>query len=824
MDTGGHNLLNFQSYNCFMKKLIAVPGLLMMVILNSAAQKVDSALAMLSSQFPSEKIYIHYDKEYYVAGETIWFKAYLYSNGKPSGLSSNLYLQFINSKSEIIFNKQYPSLGAVAKGNIDIPDSLPQGNYYIRAFTAGMLYGDEEFIYKKNIFVFNNSGKTTSDTKGQQNISLQFFPESGNMVDGILTVVGFKATDQWGTPVEVNGSIRTEDKTTITSFKTFHDGIGKVQFRPQAGNKYVAEVETASGPRIYSLPPVLESGINLRIQNEERGKKFQLSRSGKDKTKFENLMLVVQINNNLVYENEISFEDYPSVIGHLITDSLPSGILHFTVFNKDGIPLAERISFVDNGEYRSTAEIAVTKTGMEKRAENNFDINFPEAIQRSCSVAVIDLEGGTLQDHENIWSRFLLTSDLKGYIYNPAWYFTNQNDTTKTALDNLMLTHGWSRFNWTKILAKEFPEKKYKDNGLISFTGIVKDEKTNEPVTGGMLNILLETEDSTSQTYEVNVDINGRFKMDSLLFFGKANLFYAYTGSKGKQQAVVVTAEEDIMKKTVSFVPLEIAKNNIERNTAAMQNKNEIDFRSQYIKSRLDEIKELEKVTIEARSKKLPYDIVNEKYTTGVFRSPGKVNLDNINEPANDKALNVVDYIKNRVQQIEIVGGQFVNRKNISLMTGQKWSVGVFLNEVPAQVSLLRTIRVQDVALIKFYEAGFVGVGSGSPGGAVAVYTKEKFVDETVPDKLNHFIYNGYSITKEFYNPDYSKTNTNTIPDNRTTLYWNPDVYTDMESKSIKINFFNNDFSKKLKIIVEGFDASGKLIHIEKLISKEDSR
>lgn len=802
-----------------MKKLIVIQGLLLAVVFHTSAQKIDSALNVLDTQHPSEKIYIHFDKEYYVAGETIWFKAYLYSNGKPSGMSTNLYLQFTDDKGKIIFNQKYPASGAVAKGNIDIPDSLTQGNYYVRAFTAGMLNYEEAFIYKKNIFVFKGSTTSTSGTIEAQNVSLQFFPESGNMVDGVLTVVGFKATDQWGTPVDVNGVIRTEDGITIAPFKSYHDGIGKVQFKPQAEKKYVADVETSSGPRIYPLPVVQPSGINLKVQDEKGGKKFQLSRSEKDKAQLDNLLLVAEINNHIVYENEIAFEEYPSVIGHLVTDSLPSGILHFTVFNQDGMPLAERLSFVDNGEYRGAAEIAITKASSDKRAENTFDINFPNAIQRSCSVAVIDLPGAGLNDNDNIWSRFLLTSDLKGYIYNPAWYFENQNDTTKLALDHLMMTHGWSRFNWTKILNRQFPEKKYIDAGLISLAGSVQDERTKETLSGGKLNIFLEAADSTSQTYEVAVDAQGRFKMDSLLFLGKANLFYAYTGSNDKQRAALAFVDEDPMKKIVSFVPQDLAKNNIERNAAVLQNKNEIDARYQYVKYRLEEEKELERVTIQARSNKKPFDVVNEKYTSGVFRSPGKVNLDNINEPANDKSLNVVDYIKNSIQQIEIQGGRFVNRKNFSLMNGQKWAVGVFLNESPAEISLLRTLRVQDVALIKFYEAGFVGVGSGSPGGAIAVYTKEKFEEEEPIDKLNHFEYNGYTITKEFYKPDYNAADAKrTVPDNRTTLYWNPDVYTDTETRSVKLNFFNNDFSKKFKIVLEGFDAAGKLIHLEKII------
>jgi len=118
-----------------------------------------------------------------------------------------------------------------------------------------------------------------------------------------------------------------------------------------------------------------------------------------------------------------------------------------------------------------------------------------------------------------------------------------------------------------------------------------------------------------------------------------------------------------------------------------------------------------------------------------------------------------------------------------------------------------------------FNGAGFIGVGSGSPGGAIAVYTKEKFREEEKPDKLNYVAYNRYSITREFYSPDYSIAGVkHPASDNRTTLYWNPDVYTDSETRTIRLNFFNNDLSKKFKIVLEGFDAAGKLIHFEKII------
>jgi hypothetical protein len=344
------------------------------------------------------------------------------------------------------------------------------------------------------------------------------------------------------------------------------------------------------------------------------------------------------------------------------------------------------------------------------------------------------------------------------------------------------------------------------------------DENEKNLHTNGMVSFFVEGEDSTSQQLEAKVDGEGNFVMDSVAFVGRSKLFYAYSDKQGKARPAKVHLNDNQLEKNIQLIPAGMADMVIAKTASGIQGKDDINKRYRYSQTKLDDVKELEKVVVEAKSGKKPIDAVNEKYTTGVFRAMGKVNLDNINDPANDKSMNVVDYIKNRVQQVEIQNGKFVNRKNISLMTGQKWLVGLFLNEIPTDMIQLKILRVDEVALVKFYEAGFVGVGSGSPGGALAVYTKEKFV-ENKPDKLEYVEYNGYSITIEFYSPDYKGVDAKRITaDNRSTLYWNPNVFTDAETKSVKLNFYNNDYSKRLKVVIEGFDGTGKLIHLEKII------
>lgn len=827
------------------------------------AQSFETALRDYVSKVPQQKIYIHYDREIYGAGETIWFKAYIYNQGLPDITVNNLYVRLIDPNKKIINSYKFPVSGATAKGSIDLPDSLKEGFYEISALTPSALNGDPGFFYRKKIAVVNRStgALAKTDSAVSNNLVLKFYPESGNLVEEILTVLAFKATDNWGNPRHVSGFIRTEEGSNIAPFSTGHDGIGKMQFKPQAGKKYIAVVNSNGGDSYFPLPATQPSGINLRVENESGGKMFLLTRSKKNKTEFDKVWLVAALNNRIIYENEIYFDSYYSVKGHLLTDSMPSGILRFTVLNKDLMPLAERICFVNNGEFISNAEIILTKKGTGQRQENEWSVNFSDTLQRSCSVSITDFSATPYPKTDNIISRLFLTADLKGYIHNPAWYFQNNTDSVKKALDNLMMVHGWTRYTWQKLLTGDGPPAAAKDNYLLSVSGTLKNSKTKSPVNRGQLYLFIDSEDSVNQSFEINVNADGSFRADSLLIFGNSKFFYTYKSAQGKEVAVDITLnqdESDRAAEAIAFSPdvediLPVSINEYLRQNAGS-------FQWKTAKSRLGETKELAPVLVEAGKKKRPIDLVNEKYTKGVFSGMGKINIDNINEPVNDKSLSVYDYIRNFIRQVEVQDNNFVNRRSFSLtrpMTqqeekakqekidaylrtpngnnaqktndllnenaaGKKFIVTTFLNESPVDISFLKTIRMEEVALLKFYEPGFIGAGSGGPGGALSIYTKQTDIRGTPAssEKMDYVQYKGYSLVKDFYHPDYSKPSEDTEwEDNRPTLYWNPDVINKDNRLSATFRFYNNDRTKKFRVIVEGFDAIGRLIYIEKIIT-----
>ena len=150
--------------------------LLFFAISSSSYSQVDTILNNLVSRYPIEKVYVHYDKDFYVAGETIWFKAYFNSNGMPSNLSTSFYLQLSDGKGNIIVTKKYPILGATSKGNIELPDSLTEGNYYVTAATATILGFGRELVHNKNFYILNPTRKPVATAAAKKTNQLKFLP------------------------------------------------------------------------------------------------------------------------------------------------------------------------------------------------------------------------------------------------------------------------------------------------------------------------------------------------------------------------------------------------------------------------------------------------------------------------------------------------------------------------------------------------------------------------------------------------------------------------------------------------------------------------
>ncbi len=181
------------------------------------AQKPEGILSNWSAKSPIEKIYLHFDRDNYIAGETAWFKAYLYSDYLPDTISTVLYVELLDGSSSVINRKILPILLSNSNGQIELPDSLITGFYNIRAYTSTMLNQDPGFIYKRSVFIYGKKNNTTEVIKPTEKMTrLEFFPEGGNLINGFTNTIAFKATNENGFPVTVSGSVRNEKNEEMT--------------------------------------------------------------------------------------------------------------------------------------------------------------------------------------------------------------------------------------------------------------------------------------------------------------------------------------------------------------------------------------------------------------------------------------------------------------------------------------------------------------------------------------------------------------------------------------------------------------------------------
>src|SRR5688572_29363068 len=222
-------------------------AVLCLVCASSYAQRVDSVLIELDSKYPQEKLYLHFDRSLYNPGETIWFKAYLFSGAYPSPFSKTVYAELLDDQGKVMQRRSAPVIQGGAAAAFDLPEDLKSSIVYIRAYTRWMLNFDSSFLFVKPIPIANKTKPAGTATASTPAAFLQFFPEGGNLVAGLEARVAFKATDSRGLPINVKGEILTASGKKVSTFSSVHDGMRYFTLQPQAGEQYKATWKDQSG-------------------------------------------------------------------------------------------------------------------------------------------------------------------------------------------------------------------------------------------------------------------------------------------------------------------------------------------------------------------------------------------------------------------------------------------------------------------------------------------------------------------------------------------------------------------------------------------------
>ena len=789
------------------------------------AQVIENTINLYGINFPQEKIHIHFDKETYLPGETIWFKAYLFEEYLPSARSTNFYASLYDEDGKLIQQQLCPIFNGTTDGHFQIPDSLKSKQLICRAYTTWMLNFDTTFLFTKAIRLINNDAPVNIDKN--KKVSLQFFPEGGDIIEGTRNTIAFKANYNNGLPFEITGVIKKQQTGEVVSpIRSIHDGMGRFDLEVETNEKFYAEWMNDKGviQQTY-LPPANPVGVSLKLAQVKNDIVFNLI----NKLPKDSLHVLMYLYQKVFYKTDIAVPAAEPFTGMVPIGALPSGIMQLTVFDANWQPVAERVAFINNNNYSAGVTIKNTETSIKKRGKNSIEIEVADTIPSNMSLSITDAELNNETGGATIVSDLLLSADVRGYIHDPAYYFTSNTDAAlKANLDLVMLTHGWRRYNWDNMLAAKMPEINYPQDNYLSVYGQVNKTLLPKLDTAEIVNLIVKTKDSTQNFYFAKPDVSGLIKQTGLVFYDTAKVLYSFNKNKtlNSQLAFSKTNFTHVQPLTINdFNNYFIADTTgyVKFNPAASLFKY---YNTNKANSDFNKDKTLQGVTVKNGGrnnwKNDPMVKMDEKYTTGLFKGGTNTESYDVLHDENAAAkIDIYNYIgyKSRLLEVKYING---GKQLVGPIMGER-SKGiplVYVDEHTVDYSELDRISVGDIAYLKVIYPYLGAREDGKVKTAIAIYLKKgsDLIDRSPKETdLQAVRIPGYSPIKEFYSPDYSQSNTGGT-DARITLLWQPYILTDATNRKVPVSFYNNDFSKKFKIVLEGINDEGKIIHIEKMI------
>ena len=438
--------------------------------LTAQESELAERLESLSQNAPPETVYVQTSKDIYETGEDLWFKAYVLNSRflAPSGLSKTLYLQLLGeSDNKPYWQEKYEIRDGFADGHVYLDNSLPEGNYLLAAYTTYSFFdGSSEFKAFKKIGVitdiyhkpavsagsgktYNNEGDTMTMPVVNKDNPIQFttFPEGGNLVSGLENRVAFNAVKYNGEPVDVKGTL-FEDGNPILDFNSLHAGMGSFSFVPRTGKKYMIKLFEPDIDSSFLLPRVYEEGTVMRlVGRDEKSVTVEVAQNGA--ANGEDIYIRVQCRG--VVCGIIKGRLNRKLRIRIPLGDLPQGIAEITLFNSSLVPVAERLVYL-NREKQLNITAELSKEISPTRGKVDIKITVKdgngEPVRANLGVSVFDGLYKNPSDTANILVHYFLSTQLKGRLYDPSYYFDENNNDRNEALDLLMLTQGWRRYVW----------------------------------------------------------------------------------------------------------------------------------------------------------------------------------------------------------------------------------------------------------------------------------------------------------------------------------------------------------------------------------------
>ena len=827
--------------------------------------------------YPREKAYLHLDNTSYYIGDTIWYKAYVVTaeQNQPSPISTPLYVELLDQLGNTSERQIIQLRDGEGEGQFILTKALFSGFYEIRAYTKWMLAFSEKQYFSRTIPVYRKRRSEVDENRSiityrmdesmkqrprskEKDFMIRFFPEGGQLVEGVPSVVAFEATSKEEGTVGISGTVYGPDDVELAQFTTLHDGMGCFTYTPT--DKQAKAVVTYQDKKYsFQLPKALPQGYVLNVTSKEKAlviKVLRNSTSLKD-----TLALFISHQGRPLMYQTLDFKDQTVYHLPLSTQGLPGGVIQLSLMNSNGATLCERFCYVmprssmllacktDHALYRPFEPVTC-------RIKVRDHLNRP--VQANLSVSIRNgVESDFREYDHSIYTDLLLVSDLKGYIHQPGFYFENQSAERFKMLDVLLLVRGWRKYDLSRLIGKRpflpryLPEtsltlygqvesyfgKALRNVGVsilarrdsVSIAGMTKTDSLgyfSAPVDGfsGSMDALIQTRNEGKKWnkqavvklfrnfepslrkldyYELNPEWKEAGDLKQLL----DTLDIAYKDSvfgpdHHLLDEVVVNAKRLnlLLKQTERFEKEILGYYNITQVVDKMRDKGEAVYNLPML------LKELNPNFRLSDSLSLHYNNSRVLFiVNGGVLSYGKTDY------VLDKD---VDAIKSIMLYYDQAGGEsvFVMNKQsnrVTKFTANNFWSGRWQDGDLSDLSLQDAIGADSGPDALWGEKDRKTMKKGPLQKSSVVVCSITTIDDWDPNKtykarrgIRHTYIQGYNEPLEFYSPAYPDGAPLYTEDSRRTLYWNPNVKTNEKGEAV-IRCYNSDNSAPLIINVE---------------------
>ena len=809
-----------------------------------------------------EKVYLHFDNGFYFTGDTIWYKAYVVnSDSFRVGPSRVLYVDLLDAQGYVQDRQKLViDLDGQASGRICLRPDCFSGYYEVRAYTRWMqsfcdgypfdchpdnffsrvlpVYDrpDSAALYGSRIMKQKVTAGNYRIVYDDPPVNASFFPEGGNLIGGVPCLVAYEAENERGRRINVDGELLRDGIPTGIKVLHTYGGRGSFRFTPSCGSRYSVRLRSGGKDYDFDLPAVFDSGCALSVSQTDDSVSASVSMV------FDSIpeaWAVFSCRGRVIRSVELDSSSASNLIS-IPSDILPTGVNMLSIVTDGGMILSERMFFVRSDDLRR-ADVEVSESSASPLAPCSVSVSLTDSgvPLRGARFSISVTDGGQTDESfysgGNVLTELLLQSDLRGFIENPGWYFRNRTPSTLKALDELVLVHGWRRYDISsKPDSSVQPETAMQVSGRVYNVRKDYDELMDGPAEVYASIHLNEPGHDGFKEYSGSTETDSldRFVFAYTPFYGTGTLNLRALKSKDASKPSKRFNDPGLFIRYDDFSPKHVK-------SYSWYEENKPDYllipgltaedveEGIYASEVLPEVDVTEgKIKYYNRMMDKPVvsydflDVLNAVYDRKLYTRYEKFSV------------HTMDYTKyHEFIWFNIILGENLDGDNFTFM-------GLCLNRKKIGDSELNPIWSDDGKM-----------RSDDPYGFIRILEDCAFIDRIdiitdFPRRETKWIMNfitsiesegaymnvirfpegrkrhivigreiklrGFNRPVEYYNPDYSRKKPE-VPDYRRTLYWNADAVTDDEGRA-EIRFFNNSICKDFKVSIEAVTPDGTFI------------